>query len=155
VVTEPFERFGLKLGEVRDVAAEVLRRAQIDYLDMSLWDVTKEPEEDEFKGRSLMSHFTELSRGNVRLGAAGRVMSAKKAASVIDAGCDFVLIGRAAILHHDFPERTRRDPNYKSPSLPVIVQHLRDEGVADPFIGYLRASWPGFVAEETAAQACG
>jgi 2,4-dienoyl-CoA reductase-like NADH-dependent reductase (Old Yellow Enzyme family) len=144
------ERFGLRLGEVRDVAAEVLRRAQIDYLDMSLWDVTKEPMEDEFRGRSLMSYFTELSRGNVRLGAAGKVATARQAAGVVDAGCDFVLIGRAAILHHDFPERTRRDANYVSPPLPVSVQHLRSEGVADPFIGYLRTSWPGFVVGETA-----
>jgi 2,4-dienoyl-CoA reductase-like NADH-dependent reductase (Old Yellow Enzyme family) len=77
------ERFGLRLTEVRDVAAEFLRQDKIDYLDMSLWDVTKEPIDEEFRGRSLMSYFTELPRGNVRLGAAGKVTTAKTAAYVI------------------------------------------------------------------------
>jgi len=141
------ERFGLELEEIRDVAAEVLRQEKIDYLDMSLWDVRKEPEDDRFKGRSLMSFFTDLPRGNVRLGAAGRVMDADDAAWVLDAGCDFVMIGRAAILRHDFPERVRREPDYRSPELPVSVQHLLDEGLSDTFIRYMRR-WPGFVEAE-------
>ncbi|WP_428680787.1 NADH:flavin oxidoreductase [Sphingopyxis sp.] len=140
------ERFGLELEEIRDVATEILRQEKIDFLDMSLWDVNKEPEEERFKGRSLMSVFTELPRGNVRLGAAGKVMDAEDAAGVIKAGCDFVVIGRAAILRHDFPERVRRDPAYRSPELPASVQHLRDEGLSDTFIHYMRR-WPGFVAE--------
>lgn len=144
------ERFGLRLPEIRDVAAEILRQEKIDYLDMSLWDVTKEPIEEEFQGRTLMSYFTDLPRGQVRLGAAGKVMSAERAAAVIEAGCDFVLIGRAAILRHDFPERVRRDPNYDSPRFPVTAQHLRDEGLGETFISYLR-SWPRFVAEEQSA----
>jgi len=144
------ERFGLKLAEIRDVAAEVLRQEKIDYLDMSLWDVAKEPNEEAFKGRTLMSWFTDLPRGPVRLGAAGKVMSARQAADVVAAGCDYVLIGRAAILRHDFPERVRRDASYESPALPVSVQHLLDEGLSPPFVTYMR-NWPGFVAEEAAA----
>lgn len=138
------ERFGLELDEIRDVAAEVLRQDKIDFLDMSLWDVRKEPEEESFKGRPLISFFTDLPRGNVRLGAAGKVMDAEDAAWVLDAGCDFAVIGRAAILRHDFPERVRRDPTYRSPALPVSVQHLRNEGLSDTFIHYMRR-WPGFV----------
>ena len=145
------ERFGLKLAEIREVAAEVLRQERIDYLDMSLWDVTKEPVEEEFQGRTLMSYFTELPRGNVRLGAAGKIRSAEEAAAVLDAGCDFALIGRAAILRHDFPERVRKDPAYQSPELPVTAQFLRDEGLSAPFLKYM-SGWKGFVAEEEAAK---
>lgn len=144
------ERFGLKLAEIRDVAAEVLRRGDIDYLDMSLWDVTKEPVEEEHQGRSLMSFFTELPRGDVRLGAAGKVMTAQEAAGVLEAGCDFVVIGRGAILRHDFPERVRQDADYVSPPLPVTVQHLLDEGLSPQFVEYMR-NWKGFVAEDVAA----
>ncbi len=79
------ERFGLKLAEIRDVAAELLADAKIDFLDMSLWDVKKEPVEEEFHGRSLMSVFTELPRGQVCLGAAGKIASAADAAWVIEA----------------------------------------------------------------------
>lgn len=143
------ERFGVKLAEIRDMAAEVLRQGKIDYLDMSLWDFTKEPHEQEFQGRSLMSYFAELPRGNVKLGAAGKIMSAGDAAAVIDAGYDFVLIGRAAILRHDFPKRVHRDAGYQSPALPVTVQHLRDEGLSPAFIKYM-SGWEGFVAKEAA-----
>ena len=138
------ERFGLKLAEIRDVAAEALRQEKIDYLDMSLWDVAKEPVEEEHQGRTLMSYFTDLPRGNVRLGVAGKIMSAKAAVEVLEAGCDFALIGRAAILRHDFPERIRRDAAYVSPSLPVTAQHLRDEGLSTSFVDYMKG-WPGFV----------
>ena len=143
------ERFGLKLGEVRDVAAEILRQEKIDYLDMSLWDVFKEPVEEEFQGRSLLSYFAELPRGQVRLGAAGKIMSAADAGQVIENGCDFAVIGRAAILRHDFPRRVLADPAYASPVLPVTAQHLRDEGLGDAFVTYM-SGWKGFVAEENA-----
>lgn len=143
------ERFGLKLAEIRDVAAEVLRQEKIDYLDMSLWDVAKEPVEEEHQGRTLMSYFTDLPRGNVRLGVAGKIMSATTALEVLDAGCDFALIGRAAILRHDFPERVRRDGAYVSPSLPVTAQHLRNEGLSTAFVDYMKG-WPGFVEAEAA-----
>ncbi len=143
------ERFGLKLAEIRDVAAEALRQEKIDYLDMSLWDVAKEPVEEEHQGRTLMSYFTDLPRGNVRLGVAGKIMSAKTAVEVLEAGCDFALIGRAAILRHDFPERVRRDGAFVSPSLPVTAQHLRDEGLSTAFVDYMKG-WPGFVEAEAA-----
>jgi len=141
------ERFGLKLAEVRDVAAEILRAQKIDFLDMSLWDVAKEPNEEEFKDRTLMSVFTELPRGQTRLGAAGKVMTGAQAQSVLNAGCDFVVIGRAAILRHDFVARVKADPAYVSPPTPVSVQHLTAEGLSPAFIKYMR-QWPGFVETE-------
>lgn len=140
------ERFGVKLAEIREVAAKVLSEGKIDYLDMSLWDYAKEPAEEEFKGRTLMSYFTDLPRGDVRLGAAGKIMSAADAVKVIEAGCDYVLIGRGAILRHDFPERVRGDAAYVSPALPVTVTHLRAEGLGDEFVKYMQG-WKGFVAE--------
>ena len=76
-------------------------------------------------------------------------MSAKAAVEVLEAGCDFALIGRAAILRHDFPERIRRDAAYVSPSLPVTAQHLRDEGLSTSFVDYMKG-WPGFVEAEAA-----
>lgn len=145
------ERFGQQLEEMIALSARVLREEKIDYLDMSLWDAAKEPEEERFRGRTLLSYFTELPRGTVRLGAAGKVMGGQAAADVLAAGCDFVSIGRAGILRHDFPERVRRDAAYNSPPLPVSEEHLRSEGLGDPFIAYLR-TWQGFVAEPVGAE---
>ncbi|KQT35332.1 NADH:flavin oxidoreductase [Sphingomonas sp. Leaf412] len=143
------ERFGLKLGEIRDVAGIFLRAAAVDYLDLSLWDVTKEAVEEEYQGRPLLDWFTDLPRGNVKLGAAGKIMSGADARAVIAAGCDFAVIGRGAILRHDFPARVRADPDYVSPPLPVTAQHLADEGLGTAFIGYM-SGWPGFVATDDA-----
>lgn len=140
------ERYGQRLSEIVAVSAEFMRQGKIDYLDLSLWDVTKEPEDEAFKGTTLLSHFTDLPRGNVRLGAAGKIMTAQTAREVIEAGCDFVAIGRAAIMRHNFPDLVRADPDYVSPPLPLSATHLADEGVGDPFLTYLR-TWPGFVAD--------
>lgn len=145
VVRLSMERHGLRLSEVRDVAARAMRDEQIDYLDVAPWDVAKEAEDEEFKGRTLLSVFTDLPRGRVRLGASGKVMSAEQAAGVLEAGCDFVMIGRAAILHHDFPERVRSDPSYRSPPLPVTEEYLRVEGLSPAFIAYMKG-WDNFVA---------
>jgi 2,4-dienoyl-CoA reductase-like NADH-dependent reductase (Old Yellow Enzyme family) len=144
------ERFGLLLAEIVEVARQVLASGKLDYLDMSLWDVFKEPTEEAHKGRSLMSYFTELPRGETRLGVAGKVTSPKIAAQMLDNGADYVLIGRAAILHHDFPIQAR-DPAFVPIALPVTPEYLAQEGLSPTFVTYMN-NWPGFVAQpETAA----
>lgn len=141
------ERFGLELAEVIEVARQVLADGKIDYLDMSLWDVAKEPVEEAFQGRSLMSYFTELDRGQVRLGVAGKIMSGATARQCLADGADYVLIGRAAILHHDFPQKVAADPDFVSIALPVTREHLRNERLGPAFIDYMNG-WKGFVAQE-------
>jgi 2,4-dienoyl-CoA reductase-like NADH-dependent reductase (Old Yellow Enzyme family) len=143
------ERFGLKLDEIQAVARRLLNDGAIDYLDMSLWDVFKEPEEEDKRGRTLGSYFTELDRNGVRLGAAGKINSADAARRCLAAGFDFAVIGRAAVLHHDFPERVRKDPNFAQIQLPVSVAHLHREGLSDTFVKYMR-NWKNFVADEAA-----
>jgi 2,4-dienoyl-CoA reductase-like NADH-dependent reductase (Old Yellow Enzyme family) len=137
------ERFGLKLADIIDTTRAILADGKIDYLDMSLWDVFKEPVEEAFKGRSLMSYFTELDRGPVRLGVAGKVTSPAIAAQMLENGADYVLIGRAAILHHDFVERAR-DAAFTPVALPVTAEYLANEGLGPAFVKYM-SSWPGFV----------
>jgi 2,4-dienoyl-CoA reductase-like NADH-dependent reductase (Old Yellow Enzyme family) len=140
------ERFGLKLAEIRDVAQRLMREGKIDYLDMSLWDTFKEPEEADYKGRPLVSWFADLARGAVRLGAAGKITTGAVCRKAMDAGLDFVIIGRAAILHHDFPRRVEANAGFEPAPLPVTAQHLRDEGLGEAFVSYMR-TWKGFVAE--------
>lgn len=141
------ERFGLHLGEIISLVREVFMQQQIDYFELSAWDVCKEPAETDFGGRSLVSYFTELPRGDIRVGAAGKVMTAQTAAWLLREGCDFAVIGRAAILRHDFPERVRSDADYVSPRLPVTPDYLDAEGVGPAFVDYLR-TWPGFVGND-------
>lgn len=138
------ERFGLSLMEIRDLAGRLFSEAKIDYLDMSLWDSFKEPVEEAYRGRTLMSYFTDLPRGEVRLGVAGKIMSAADARAMLDAGADFVLLGRAAILHHDWPQKARANPDFRPASLPVPRAHLEAEGLGPAFVNYM-STWAGFV----------
>lgn len=142
------ERFGLKLTETTALAAQLMQEGKIDFLDMSLWDVFKEPEETEFKGRTLMSYFAELDRGNVRLGVAGKIRNPAEAEAAMQAGIDWVMLGRAAILHHNFPALYAADQRFKPIENPVSRRHLVNEGLSESFISYM-GNWPGFVAEET------
>ena len=121
----------------------------IDFLDMSLWDCFKEPEEEEFKGRSLLSYFTELKRGNCALGAAGKIRTPKDAEQIFEAGLDWVMLGRAAILQHDFPRRYKNDPRFKPVETPVTRQYLAEESLSPKFIDYM-SKWGDFVADQEA-----
>ena len=141
------ERFGLQLQDIVALAGDMLSSPDLDFLDMSLWDVFKEPSEEAFKGRSLMSYFTELPRSHVRLGVAGKIMSAEQARQVLADGADYALIGRGAILHHDWPQKAKADPGFTPISLPASRAHLRAEGLSEPFIDYMN-NWPGFVAQD-------
>jgi 2,4-dienoyl-CoA reductase-like NADH-dependent reductase (Old Yellow Enzyme family) len=143
------ERFGLDLGEIRDLAQRLMTEGLIDYLDMSLWDVRKAPMDAAFAGQSLIEVFTGLDRGDVRLGVAGKVMSTADAEWCLEQGCDFVLIGRGAIIHHDWPKLAAADPAFRPIALPVTREHLHREGLSDRFVTYMQA-WKGFVAEEMA-----
>jgi len=143
------ERFGLDLGEMVEVARLLLDSGLIDLLDMSLWDVFKEPEDEQYKGASLMSRFTALERGQVRLSVAGKIHGARDSEQALSAGADIVTVGRAAILHHDFPRRCQDDPDFESIQLPVSADYLHSEGLSDKFIGYMK-TWEGFVCEPRA-----
>ena len=142
------ERFGMNLGEIRRLAGELMQDGKIDYLDMSLWDTFKQPEEDAFKGKPLVDWFTDLPRGDCRLGAAGKLTTGPLCRKALEAGLDFVGVGRAAILHHDFPQKVSADPGFTPHPLPVPEAHLRKEGLGDAFVGYMK-TWKGFVAEDT------
>ena len=93
-----------------------------------------------------MSFFTDLPRGGVRLGAAGKIVSGADAERVLAAGMDFVVIGRSAVLHHDFARRVAADPRFEPVSIPVSPEYLRSEGLSDTFVKYMR-NWKGFVTE--------
>jgi 2,4-dienoyl-CoA reductase-like NADH-dependent reductase (Old Yellow Enzyme family) len=140
------ESMGMRLGEIRALCQQLMHEGQLDYIDLSLWDVFKDPEEPEFKGRPLVSWFAELDRGATRLGVAGHVRSAAAARACLEAGVDFPIIGRAAIANHDFPELARRDPGFEMPALPLGRDHLAAQGVSSAFIDYLGSSFQGFVA---------
>jgi len=138
------ERFDVHLPDIIEVARHVLAAGKIDFLDMSLWDSFKEPEDDAFKGRTLLSYFTELERGNIALGVAGKLRNPSEVNQAMAAEIDFVMLGRAAIIHHDFPRQMQHDSSFTPKRTPVSADHLRREGLGEAFVTYM-SGWKGFV----------
>ena len=140
------ERFGLRFAEQRELARQLLACGKLDYLDMSLWDVFKAPVEAEFAARPLIDWFADLPRGATRLGVAGKLTSGDDVRRVLE-HADFPILGRAAILHHDFPRRMAADPEFRTVALPVSRAWLRNERLGPAFVEYMNG-WKGFVAQE-------
>ena len=128
--------------------AELARGSGADVaIDVSLWDVFKEPAEERFQGRSLLSYFTELDRGEVRMGIAGKIHTPLDARSCLKDGADFILLGRAAILHHDYPLQLIANPDFEPVKTPVSREYLHSQGLSEAFVTYM-ARWDGFVEDK-------
>ena len=140
------ERFGLQLNEIKSLCKLLIDDGAIDFLDMSLWDSFKFPNELEYKDRDLLSHFADLDRGDLKLTVAGKIMTSKDVIQILDSGVDFVTIGRAAILHYDYPMRVIRQSDFMPIDLPVSRKYLADQALSPKFISYMD-SWDGFVKD--------
>ena len=140
------ERFGMKIDEIREVYSWLVASGHVDMIDMSLWDCSKNATEDGWADRRLIDIFAAIDRKNVRLAVAGKLYSAAAVRGALAAGADIAVIGRAAITNHDFPRQMRDNADFAMRELPVAAQTLRDEGLSDTFVGYMR-NWKGFVAD--------
>ena len=140
------ERFGMVMNEIIEVYSQLVESGDVDFIDMSLWNSFKEPNEDEHKGRSLMEIFAELPRGDVRLGVAGKIHEPADVQRVIDTGVDIAILGRVAILHHDYPNLLSSDGGFAPRHVPVSAVTLAEEGLSDTFIAYM-STWKGFVSD--------
>ena len=141
------ERYGIPMHESLALAQDLMHSKLLDYLDLSLWDVFKEPIEQDFKGKPLISHFASLERGDTRIGVAGKIMDAATAQSCLQHGADFMLIGRGAMLHADFARRALADPAFRAVPRPVSRAYLSEQGLSKPFVDYVASTWKGFVAD--------
>ncbi len=121
---------------------------QLDFIDLSMWDVSKFPVEEQYAGRHLLSYFTEVERGDIRLGVAGKLYGAADVEFALANGADFVLPGRSAILHHDFPRQIRDNGAFEAVALPVSEQYLRGEGLGDAFLDYIGNNWKDFIRRD-------
>lgn len=139
------ENFGVKIGDQLQFVQELCDEGNLDYIDLSLWDCWKEPVEKEFKGHSLMWWFNQIKRGNTRIGAAGKIFSAEEAENVLEEGMDFVVIGRGAILHHDYPKLAVPGSDWEPILIPAPEEHLLREFLSPKFVAYMKRDFKGFV----------
>jgi 2,4-dienoyl-CoA reductase-like NADH-dependent reductase (Old Yellow Enzyme family) len=142
------ERFGMQIPEICEVYERLVGMG-VDLIDMSLWDVFKMPVDEQqgsLAGKNLTEIFAGIPRGNTRLGVAGKIHDPADVQRVLDLGVDIAVLGRVAILHHDYPnlmaggEFVPRRP-------PAAPEVLLAEGLSGSFVEYMRTSFKGFVAD--------
>lgn len=141
------ERFGMTISETLETSQRLIDDGKIDFLDLSLWDCFKVSNQPGYETGSMISHFAKLNRGTIPLGVAGKIYTPEDAERALDGGADFVLLGRAAILNHDFPARYEDDPHFEAVQMPTTIAHLRKEGLSRHFIDRIKKTWPGFFTE--------
>jgi 2,4-dienoyl-CoA reductase-like NADH-dependent reductase (Old Yellow Enzyme family) len=144
------ERFGMRTAEIQQLFGWLVKSNKVDLIDMSLWDVFGDCADPDFAGRKLLDQFVSLERGNVMLTVAGKIHTPADVRRVLDAGVDIVTLGRAAILHHDYPQKMQADAGFSPRTLPVTEEVLSQEGLSPAFIGYMK-NWKGFVVEANAS----
>jgi 2,4-dienoyl-CoA reductase-like NADH-dependent reductase (Old Yellow Enzyme family) len=140
------ERFGMELSEIISLVELLCEEQKVEFIDMSLWDVFKEPTDKAYQGKSLLSFFTSIPRKGVRLGVAGKLTTPDDLERAIEQGVDWVMLGRAGILHHNYPNLLKEDKNFRPIDLPVSESHLLDEGLSPTFVEYMKV-WKGFVKD--------
>ena len=140
------ERFGMRLAEVQRLSQQLADGGRVDLLDLSLWDCFKEPAEQEHQGAPLIERALPADRKGMRVGVAGKLHDPADAQRALEAGADLAILGRVAILHHDYPRRLATDPGFAPVRPPVSAAYLAREGLGPRFVDYMR-SWEGFVAQ--------
>ena len=143
------ERFGLNTADIVWTFEQLIASGQVDMIDLSLWDVFKEPLDPAFSDQSLSELFLSVDRGDVKVAVAGKLYDGAALQRALDLGADIVALGRAAIVNHDFPELLVANPLVAMRELPVSRAVLRDEGLGEAFIRYMD-TWDDFVAPEIA-----
>jgi len=138
------ERFGMDINEMKLVCQLLINGGNIDFLDISLWDVLKIPNEEKYQKITLLEHFKILDFKKVKWTVAGKIYNGSDVQKVLDAGVDFVSIGTSAILHHNFPKLVIENPEFNPVAIPVSEAYLKKEGLGEKFIVYLKR-WPDFV----------
>ena len=138
------EKFGMQLSEMKTISQQLIDSGEIDFLDLSLWDCFKTPEEYPDSKLNLLEHILQLNYKNVKLTVAGNIRDGNDVKRVLNAGVDFVTIGRSAILHHDFPMKVIDNPDFLPVKNPVSEDYLKSEGLSNTFINYM-SKWPGFI----------
>ena len=139
-------RFGVQIDEIVAYYERLCAARTLDFIDMSLWDVFQMVDEGAYEGQRLVDIFAQLDRHDTKLTVAGKITTGEDVKNVLDAGVDFVALGRAGILHHDWPQKFAADENFQSIPTPVTKAHLTTEGLGPKFVSYM-STWAGFVEE--------
>lgn len=138
------ERFGMDLDEIKWLSQQLIDGQLIDFLDFSLWDVDKMPQDEKYQNHPLLMHLKSIDFKNVKWTVAGKITTGLQVQKILDQGVDFVTIGTVGIIHHDFPLLVAANAQFTPLPKPIPKSHLIQEGLGPKFIAYLE-KWPDFI----------
>lgn len=141
------DRFGMRTEEVVEIYRRLVADGNVDMIDMSLWDYSRAVPDGALAGTPLLDVFSELDRGDVRLGVAGKIHDPSDVDAVLGRGVDIAVLGRVAILHHDYPLQLSKDSGFVPRRRPASQEVLLSEGLSPSFVDYMRRNFKGFVTE--------
>lgn len=139
------EDFGQTRGVDLDENLQVARFLEedgIDYLHLSLWDVSRNT--SKYPDQHAIPMFRQVLDPSTRLFAAGKIWSKADAERVLALGADAVALGRSGILNPDWPRRIAAGDEPARP--PMSRADLAARAVSPAFAEYLTA-FKGLVEE--------
>jgi 2,4-dienoyl-CoA reductase-like NADH-dependent reductase (Old Yellow Enzyme family) len=146
------ELFGLTTSDIIETYDLLVDDGQLDFIDMSMWNVFTTPVDETLGERTLLEIFAERERRGTALAVAGKLYDATEMQRCLDAGADIVALGRAAITNHNFPQLAERDATVAMRERPVPRTVLAEEGLSETFLNYM-SSWKGFVGDDADKEA--
>lgn len=138
------EDIGIDLDESLELV-RMLESDGVDFLHVSNGDSFRPPRARPESERRLTAHVRAVLADATPLIATGAVWTRDDAETVLRDGADFVGVARAAIGNADWA-RAVEDAAWQAARPPYSVAHLRDQGLGEAFIAYMRR-WPDFVVD--------
>lgn len=138
---DTWARRGLVLADSLQVARWLVDDG-IDFMHLSLRDASGPPPfEDD--APVIVSAMREALPDDVAIFTAGGISDRANALRALSAGADFAVLGRASIVHPDWPAASKA-PDFEPIQPPWSPSHLRSVDVGETFVGYL-SRFPGMV----------
>jgi len=123
--------------------AGILRDEGIDFIHLSCWDVFSNSKCYPDNPKTLTELFIESYNNLPSIISTGSIWSSKDAQSIIQQGADLVGVARVGIAYPDWAKNLS-NYHYNPPHPPYTSKHLREVGLSEVFIDYMR-KWKGFV----------
>ncbi len=118
----------------------------VDFIHLSCWDVFADSGFFQQKRKTYTEIITENYNNLPTIISTGSVWSYTDAQDLILQGADLIGVARVGIAYPDWPKNLI-DDGYKPKLPPFTIQHLKEAGLSDVFIDYMR-NWKGFVIDE-------
>lgn len=132
---------GIDIVESLDLCDQLVQSGA-DFIDVSIWDARKRPNEMD-AGPTVAEMFRQRIPSGIPMMVAGKIRTRQDVDHMLELGVDMVTVGTAAIGNPDWALHIK-DANYVPDAPPFSVVQLRERGLGDPFIEYMKR-WKGFV----------